>query len=74
MIKMSKRDRHSRNSFSNETYLGFEVSVSNKRKGTKFKAKGTYCQRDNNGPSPAGRMLADRLNKACIILSKRSFL
>ena len=51
---MSKRDRHSRNSFSNETYLGFE--------------------RDNNGPSPAGRMLADRLNNACIILSKRSFL
>lgn len=71
---MSKRNRHSRNSFSNETYLGFEVTVSNQRKGTKFKAKGAYCQRDNNGPSPAGRMLADRLNKACIILSKRSFL
>lgn len=71
---MSKRNKHSCSSFSNETYLGFEVSVSNQRKGTKFKAKGAYCRRDNGGPSPAGRMLADRLNKACIILSKRAFL
>ena len=71
---MSKRNKHSCSSFSNETYLGFEVSVSNQRKGTKFKAKGAYCRRDNGGPSPAGRMITDRLNKACIILSKRAFL
>lgn len=75
---MSERNKGFHSSFKNgsgnETYLGFEVSVSNKRKGTKFKAKGVYHQRGNPNPSMAGRILADRLNKACLALSKRSIL
>ncbi len=73
---MSKRNKgfHSslKDGFDNETYFGFEVTVSNKRKGTNFKAKGEYRQRGNGNHITPGRVLADRLNYACLVLSKRT--